>query len=99
MSALRFPSGAAVDLAAMPAVSSGRTTLADGSEGAQLQPELTRPLQPLAGMRRLSSGRLVDLVGELGTLVALEQDCGEPWLEWAARVERQAVAELARRAI
>jgi hypothetical protein len=97
MNALRFPSGASVDVAALPAVSSGRTTLADGSEGAQLQPELAQPPRPR--FPAVSTDRLFRLADELGALVAYERDSGEPWLEYAALIERQAVAELARRAI
>lgn len=99
MTALPFPSGECVDVSALPSISSGRTTLADGSDGAVLQPELALPLLPLPVMRRLSTDRLFLLADELGALVAIEKDAGEPWLEWAANVERQAVAELARRAI
>jgi hypothetical protein len=99
MTALPFPSGVRVDTAAMPAIASGRTTLANGSEGAQLQPELAQPLRPTEGMRRMSSPALFQLADELGALVAYEKDSGEPWIEYAALVERQAVAELARRAI
>lgn len=97
MTALPFPSGESVDLSAMPAVSSGCTTLADGSEGAQLHPELAEPPRPR--FPGVSSQRLLALADDLGTLVALEQDAAEPWLLWAANVERQAVAELAHRAI
>lgn len=92
MTTLRFPSGQALDTASLPAVSSGRTTLADGSEGAQLQPGLAEPPRPR--FPAISSHRLAVLAGELGTLAALEPD-----ERWAANVERQAVAELARRAI
>lgn len=97
MSALRFPSGDALELAALPSVSSGRTTLADGSEGAQLQPELAQPPRPR--FPAVSTPRLLVLADELGTLVAIEAPLDEPWVRWAAQVERQAVAELARRAI
>lgn len=97
MSALRFPSGERVDVGSLPAVSSGRTTLADGSEGAQLQPELAEPPRPR--FPALSTDRLFRLADELGAMVALEGDADEPWVRWAAKVERQAVAELARRAI
>jgi len=99
MTTLRFPSGERYDLATAPRVCSGRTTLADGSEGAVLQPELAQPLKPMAGMQRMSTERLFRLADELGALVAYEKESGEPWLQYAALVERQAVAELARRAI
>jgi hypothetical protein len=99
MTALPFPSGERVDVSGLPSISNGRTSLADGSDGAMLQPELARPLRPLDGMRRLSSERLFRLADELGALVAIEHDSGEPWLAYATLVERQAVAELARRAI
>jgi hypothetical protein len=96
MMPLRFPSGERVDVVALPSISNGRTSLVDGSDGALLQPELARPLRPR--FPAVSTDRLFRLADELGALVAIEQDCGEPWLEWAANVERQAVAELARRA-
>lgn len=100
MTALRFPSGERVDVSALPSVSSGRTTLADGSDGALLQPGLTKPLPPpLAGLLRMSDARLLLLADELGALVALEQALDEPWVRWAAQVERQAIGELARRAL
>jgi hypothetical protein len=85
-----------VDVGSLPAVSSGRTTLADGSEGAQLQPELAKP--PRWRFPEVSTERLFRLADELGAMVALE-GVDEPWALWAAKVERQAVAELARRAL
>jgi len=94
---LPFPSGYSVSLTALPAVSSGRTTLADGSEGAQLQPELAKP--PCWRFPEVSTDRLFKLADELGAMVALECELEEPWVHWAAKVERQAVAELARRAL
>jgi len=97
VTALPFPSGVPIDVSAMPAASSGRTTLADGSEGAVLQPAYTEPPRPR--FPAVSTPRLLVLADELGTMVALEQHKGEPWVDWAANVERQAVAELARRAI
>lgn len=97
MSALPFPSGESVDVCAMPAIGSGRTTLADGSEGAVLQPALARPPRPR--FPAVSMSRLALLADELGTLVAYESDSRAPWIEYAARVARQAIAELARRAI
>jgi hypothetical protein len=97
MTALPFPSGESVDLSAMPAVSSGCTTLADGSEGAQLHPELAEPPRPR--FPAVSTARLLVLADELGALVALEKALDEPWVRWAEKVERQTVAELARRAI
>lgn len=100
MTALLFPSGERCELAGMPRQSSGRTTLADGSEGAQLQPELARALPPPpSGLRRLSSARLLVLTGDLGALVAVEGPLDEPWCQWAAQVSRQALAELARRVL
>jgi len=67
---LPFPSGYSVSLTALPAVSSGRTTLADGSEGAQLQPELAKP--PCWRFPEVSTDRLFKLADELGAMVALE---------------------------
>lgn len=78
-------------------VSSGCTTLADGSDGAVLQPDLAQAPRPR--FPAVSTARLVVLAEELGAMVALEAPLGEPWVDWAAQVERQAVAELARRAI
>jgi hypothetical protein len=100
--ALRFPSGARCPLVGLPKQSSGRTTLADGSEGAQLQPELAKPLPPSpAGFGRVSSERLAELAGELGTLLDAESltDAVAPWFSYAATLERQALSELARRAL
>ena len=97
ITALRFPSGQQLDPSALPATSSGCTTLSDGGEGAQLQPAYTEPPRPR--FPAVSTPRLLMLADELGALVALEQHKAEPWVEWAANVERQAVAELARRAI
>jgi hypothetical protein len=97
VSALPFPSGVAVDTSALPRVSSGRTTLADGSDGALLQADYTQPLRPR--FPALPTSRLRVLAEELGVMVALEGPLDEPWARWAANVERQAIAELARRAI
>lgn len=102
MTVLRFPSGDPVDVSGMPGVSSGRTTLADGSEGDQLQPGLAAIPPAPWGMQRLPSTRLLNLALELGELLDAELAEGseqEPWFEWAATVERQALGELARRAI
>lgn len=99
MRALRFLSGERVSLVGLPVIANGCTTLADGTSGAVLQPQLARALQPTAGMSRMSSTRLLVLAEELGTLVALEGPLTEPWIEYAALIERQAVAELARRAV
>ena len=102
MSALRFPSGQRYDLATLPRTCSGRTTLADGSEGALLRPELTKPLPPSpGGLARVPEERLKYLARELGALLDREAvtDSEEPWFGWAATVERQAMTELARRAL
>lgn len=95
MTALRFPSGDAVDLSALPSISSGRTTLANGSEGAQLQPALAQPPRPR--FPAVSTPRLLALAEDLATLSA--QEPGEAWADWAANVQRQATAELVRRAL
>jgi hypothetical protein len=97
---LRFPSGERYELTGLPRVSSGRTTLAGGSEGAVLLPALAEPLPP-SGFARLSESRLRALAADLGQVLENEAltDCGAPWFEWAAGVERQAIAELARRAL
>ncbi len=97
MTALRFPSGERYDLAALPRVCNGRTTLADGSEGAVLQPELVQAPRPR--FPAVSTARLLVLADELGALVAYEKALDEPWVLWAEQVERQCVAELARRAL
>lgn len=100
--ALRFPSGERCELVGLPSRSSGRTTLADGSAGAVLQPGLAEPLPPApAGLSRVPESRLRYLARELGSLLDREAgtDSGESWFGWAATVERQAVAELARRVL
>lgn len=99
MSALPFPSGQRLETGDLPGVCSGRTTLGDGSEGAQVQPELAKVPAAPAGMKRLSTDRLFLLADELGALAAIESYSEEPWLEYARLVERQAIGELARRAI
>jgi len=98
---LAFPSGQRIDVSALPALSSGRTTLADGSEGALYAPELREVPAAPAGMLRLTTPRLIQLAMDLGELADTEREseAGEPWFEWCANAERQALGELARRSI